>query len=79
MLGVSLLSACRMRLRPYVSPKHVRPGGPRRFTSHEITLQPRSIYQIAGLARTGYEHGIPPAGALRYSITFRTLRRPGPA
>jgi alkylated DNA repair protein (DNA oxidative demethylase) len=75
-LGVSLLSACRMRLRPYVSPKDVRPGGPRRATSHEITLQPRSIYQIAGLARSGYEHSIPPAAAPRYSITFRTLRRP---
>jgi alkylated DNA repair dioxygenase AlkB len=77
-LGVSLLAACRMRLRPYVSPRDVRPGL-RRTASHDVTLEPRSIYQIAGLARSGYEHSIPPAAALRYSLTFRTLRRPAPA
>jgi alkylated DNA repair dioxygenase AlkB len=74
-LGLSLLSPCRMRLRPYVPPRERRAEGPRRRASHEIEVRPRSIYQIAGLARRGYEHGIPPADALRYSITFRTLRQ----
>jgi alkylated DNA repair dioxygenase AlkB len=36
-------------------------------------LQPRSIYILAGEARTDWEHSIPPLNALRYSITFRTL------
>ena len=72
--GVSLLTACRMKLRPYVSPT-TRPAdaAPRRAT-HDIWLEPRSAYLISGLARTAYEHHIPPVTALRYSITFRTLR-----
>jgi alkylated DNA repair dioxygenase AlkB len=73
--GVSLLSACRMRLRPYLPPQQAA-GGPRRTASHEITLEPRSIYQIAGEARSAYEHSIPAVDALRYSVTFRTRRGP---
>lgn len=72
--GVSLLSAARMKLRPYVSPKDVpNLKGPRK-TTHEVELMPRSAYLIAGEARQAYEHSIPPAAALRYSLTFRTLR-----
>jgi alkylated DNA repair dioxygenase AlkB len=37
-------------------------------------LQPRSAYSMTGDARSRYEHHIPPVSALRYSITFRTLR-----
>jgi alkylated DNA repair dioxygenase AlkB len=72
--GVSLVTGCRMKLRPYVSPT-ARPAdtGPRRAT-HDIWLEPRSAYLISGLARTDYEHHIPPVTELRYSITFRTLR-----
>ena len=74
--GVSLLSSCRMKLRPYVSPKDLAGRDRRtlRKTTHEIELEPRSGYLITGLARDGYEHSIPPTAALRYSITFRTLR-----
>ena len=76
--GVSLLSSCRMKLRPYLAPKDLAsrmPGGSgRRNATHEIDLMPRSAYLIAGPARSAYEHSIPPATALRYSITFRTLR-----
>jgi alkylated DNA repair dioxygenase AlkB len=75
--GVSLLSACRMKLRPYVAPrtrKQTPPAAPRK-TTHEIVLLPRSAYIIAGAARQQFEHSIPPADALRYSITFRTLRQ----
>lgn len=72
--GVSLLSSARMKLRPYVSPKDVpNLKGPRK-TTHEIELMPRSAYLISGEARQAYEHSIPPATALRYSLTFRTLR-----
>ena len=75
--GISLLAACRMRFRPYVSPEAVRQTSshaPRR-TTHEIELAERSAYVIAGVARREFEHSIPPVDRLRYSITFRTLRR----
>ena len=75
--GVSLLSASRMKLRPYVAPRDVsKLAGPRK-TTHEIELKPRSAYLITGEARAGYEHSIPPVTSLRYSVTFRTLRRAG--
>jgi alkylated DNA repair dioxygenase AlkB len=78
--GLSLLSSCRMRFRPYVSPgsgaaaaAHA-PAVGRRKTTHEIVLRPRSAYLMAGESRQKYEHSIPPVAAPRYSITFRTLR-----
>ena len=72
--GVSLLSSCRMRFRPYVAPQEAHRSKVRRSTTHEITLQPRSGYIIDGEARNAYEHSIPEVKELRYSITFRTLR-----
>jgi alkylated DNA repair dioxygenase AlkB len=73
--GVSLLSACQMRFRPYVSPGE-RATGSRRSTTHEIVLERRSAYLMTGPSRTSYEHHIPAVQTLRYSITFRTLRHP---
>jgi hypothetical protein len=70
--GVSLLSPCRMKFRPYVTPQASGVG--RRTATHEITLSPRSAYLMRGAARSRYEHHIPAVPALRYSITFRTLR-----
>jgi alkylated DNA repair dioxygenase AlkB len=72
--GISLLSSSRMKFRPYVSPKDMRPGSPPRKTTHEIDLAPRSAYLITGSARRDFEHSIPAVASLRYSITFRTLR-----
>jgi alkylated DNA repair dioxygenase AlkB len=73
--GISLLSECRMKLRPYVPPKALAAAQrTRRAATHEITLEPRSAYLLSGEARTAYEHHIPPAPSLRYSITLRTLR-----
>jgi alkylated DNA repair dioxygenase AlkB len=72
--GISLLSSCRMRLRPYVRPgTRVAPPG-RRTATHEIALARRSAYLMTGESRNGYEHHIPAVNALRYSITFRTIR-----
>ena len=72
--GVSLLSDCRMRFRPYVSPAEAaRTPAPRRAT-HEVPLRRRSGYLMAGVSRTSYEHHIPPVDHHRYSVTFRTLR-----
>ena len=65
-VGVSLQSACRMRFRRY-------PPKPRE-RSVAIELAPRSIYRLEGESRWDWQHSIPPTPALRYSITFRTLR-----
>ena len=64
-VGVSLLSASRMRFRR-------GPAGERE--TFELELAPRSGYVLAGQARTKWQHHVPPTKALRYSITFRTLR-----
>jgi len=72
--GLSLLSPCRMRFRPYHSPAALPLPG-RRLATHEIVLDRRSAYVMTGDSRTSYEHQIPPVTHLRYSVTFRTLRR----
>ena len=66
-VGISLGSAARMRFRR-------DKGGVRR--TFELELEPRSGYVLAGEARNAWQHHVPPAKALRYSITFRTLRVP---
>jgi alkylated DNA repair dioxygenase AlkB len=64
-IGVSLRSSCRMRLKPYKgSGKPV-----------SATLEPRSIYLLRGPARWQFQHSIPAVDDLRYSITFRSLRK----
>jgi hypothetical protein len=70
--GISLVSACRMKFRPYRSPTAAK--SPRRVATHEILLEPRSAYLMTEESRTAFEHHIPPVAELRYSITFRTLR-----
>jgi alkylated DNA repair dioxygenase AlkB len=75
--GVSLLSSCRMRFRPYLSPGARVPGAARRTATHDVVLTPRSVYLMDGPSRQRYEHSIPPVALLRYSITFRTLRASG--
>jgi alkylated DNA repair dioxygenase AlkB len=63
-VGISLASACRMRLKPY--------KGEGKLVS--IVLEPRSAYVMSGPARWDFQHSIPAVDDLRYSITFRTLR-----
>jgi len=72
--GISLLSECRMRFRPYRSPAATARTDVRRTATHEITLERRSAYLMTGESRTSYEHHIPPVPRLRYSVTFRTFR-----
>jgi alkylated DNA repair dioxygenase AlkB len=72
--GVSLLSACRMKFRPYRSPAAAPAASRRRSATHEIELSPRSAYLMTRESRHAFEHHIPPVRALRYSLTFRTLR-----
>jgi alkylated DNA repair dioxygenase AlkB len=64
-IGVSFLSPCRFRFRQKGG------GGWRRIA---VTLEPRSAYVLRGPARGEWEHSIPPAEELRYSVTFRTVR-----
>ena len=72
--GLSLLSACRMRFRPYRSPAATVPAPQRRSATHEIVLARRSAYLMTQDSRSAYEHHIPPVETMRYSVTFRTLR-----
>jgi alkylated DNA repair dioxygenase AlkB len=64
-VGVSLLSACALRLR--------RRRSERQWDRCAIELQPRSAYLLSGESRSLWEHSIAPMAALRYSVTFRTL------
>jgi alkylated DNA repair dioxygenase AlkB len=72
--GISLLSECRMKFRPYRSPASSPSTSSRRSATHEIALARRSAYLMTLESRTAYEHHIPPVVDQRYSVTFRTLR-----
>jgi alkylated DNA repair dioxygenase AlkB len=63
-VGISLLSACRMRFRRKAT------AGWNRWS---MILEPRSAYLLAGAARMEWEHSIPAVEGLRYSITFRSM------
>jgi DNA oxidative demethylase len=65
--GVSLGAGCRMRFRT---------GKVRKWRTVAVELPARSIYVLAGSARKEWQHMIPPVHEQRWSITFRTLRRP---
>ena len=64
--GVSLGAPSRMRFQ-----RNVR--GAREVAA--VELAPRSAYVLGGAARWSWQHSIPATKDLRYSITFRTLRR----
>jgi len=65
-LGVSLLGACRMRLR-----RKSAEG----WLTFEQRLERRSLYILDGAARRQWQHHIPPSKEPRYSISMRTLRK----
>jgi alkylated DNA repair dioxygenase AlkB len=65
-LGISLRSACKLRLRRRRGEKWER---------FSLDAQPRSLYVLRGPARNVWEHSIPPVEDLRYSITFRSMAR----
>ncbi len=65
-VAVSLLGSGRLRFR--------RGEAGARETS-EVRVEPRSAYVLSGSARSDWQHSIQPVETLRYSITFRTLRR----
>ena len=65
-VAVSLLAPCVLRFR-----RGPKAGGP----IERVPVAPRSAYVLSGAARAGWQHSIPPVAALRYSISFRTVRR----
>lgn len=64
-VGVSLGAPCVMRFRRVPGDGALR----------RVPLAPRSAYVLAGAARATWQHALPPVKALRYSVTFRTVRR----
>lgn len=63
--GVSLVSPCTFRLRRRIGDKWDRAS---------IIAAPRSAYLMSGPSRSDWQHSIPEVEALRYSVTFRTVR-----
>ena len=66
-IGISLLSASRFRLRRKVGSAWERAS---------LIVEPRSAYLLSGESRTDWEHSIPAVDALRYSVTFRNFASP---
>jgi alkylated DNA repair dioxygenase AlkB len=64
-VGISLLSPCRMRFQR---------GKASARETYILPLAPRSAYILSGPARNVWQHSIPAVPSIRYSITFRTLR-----
>ncbi len=64
-VGLSLLSSCRFRLRRKTGTTWERVS---------LTAEARSAYLLSGPSRTEWEHSIPEVDALRYSVTFRNFR-----
>jgi alkylated DNA repair dioxygenase AlkB len=64
-VGLSLLAPARLRFRRQAGEKWERKA---------LVAAPRSVYLLRGPAREEWQHSIAPMEALRYSITFRSLR-----
>jgi alkylated DNA repair dioxygenase AlkB len=72
-VGVSLLNEAVMRFRPWP------PDSAERGDVQKLAIEPRSIYLLRGPSRWAWQHSVSPTKSLRYSITFRTAARRGPA
>jgi alkylated DNA repair dioxygenase AlkB len=64
-IGVSFRSPCRFRFRRKRSSSWERAS---------LIVESRSVSLLRGPARTEWQHSIPPAERLRYSVTFRSMR-----
>jgi len=71
-VGVSLLTPCVLRFRRKVA----RHDATARQSWERVNVQaePRSAYHLTGPARLEWEHSILRVDALRYSITFRSMK-----
>lgn len=68
--GVSLGTPATLRFRPWP------PDAPTKDNIIRLEAAPRSIYRMRGPARWAWQHSVAPTAALRWSVTFRTARRP---
>lgn len=68
-VGLSLGAAARLRLR------RRRPGGG--FDRAVAPLPRRGAYHLSGEVRHDWEHSIVPGAQRRWSVTFRSLVKPG--
>jgi alkylated DNA repair dioxygenase AlkB len=66
--GISLLSDCKFKLRPYDKSKQGR------SSVITVPVRRRSLYIMSGESRSDWEHSTAPLNNVRYSITLRTLR-----
>jgi len=67
-IGISLLSDCTFRFRPYGADKRTR------RSVIDLPVRRRSMYVMSGESRNGWEHSTAPVQTARYSLTIRTLR-----
>ena len=68
-VGISLLSRCTFKLRPYDKSKQSRK------TTIALNVERRSLYIMSGPSRDEWQHCTAPVSHVRYSITLRTLKR----
>ena len=68
-VGVSLLSDCIFKLRPHDKAKQTR------ATTIALPVHRRSMYMMTGNAKTAWQHSTAPVKEVRYSLTFRTLKK----
>lgn len=67
--GVSLLTNCTFKLRPQDSSKQTRSA------TISLQVQRRSLYTMQGPAKAEWQHSTAPVAKIRYSLTFRTLKK----
>ena len=67
-IGISLLSDCLFKFRPYDTAKQSRKS------AITIPVMRRSAYLFRDEARSDWEHSIAPVKTRRFSITLRTLK-----
>jgi alkylated DNA repair dioxygenase AlkB len=66
--GISLLSECIFRFRPFDKKKQ------NRKSIISVPLAKRSLYLMQGDSREVWQHSTVPVNTTRYSVTLRTLR-----
>jgi alkylated DNA repair dioxygenase AlkB len=76
-IGLSLLAPCVLRFRRKLDEPARLPAESKRtqWQRVNLTAEPRSAYFLSGEARGEWEHSISGVNALRYSVTFRTMRK----
>ncbi len=67
--GVSLAANCIFKLRPQEKEKQTRSA------TISLDVNRRSLYTMQGVAKNDWQHSTAPVQKVRYSLTFRTLKK----